>query len=91
MVSRLECRHRRPDLVDDADALMAENAARLAGRDVTLEDVQVGAAYRRFGHSDDGVGGRGDFRLGTVFQGLLSRPLIDERFHRPRRCRGSGL
>ena len=30
MVSRLERRDRRPDLVDDADAFMTQNAARLA-------------------------------------------------------------
>ena len=47
MVSRLERRDGRPDLVDDAHALMAQNAARLASRDVTLEDVQVGSANRR--------------------------------------------
>ena len=46
-ISRLEHRDGRPDLVDDADALMAENAAGLASRDVTLEDVQVGPANRR--------------------------------------------
>jgi hypothetical protein len=77
MVARFECRHGRPNLLDDADALMAENAAGLASRDVTLEDVQVGAANRRFGDLDDRVRGRGDFRLRAVFQGFLSRPLIN--------------
>ena len=46
-ISRLERRDGRPNLVDDANTLMAENAAGLAGRDVTLEDVQVGPANRR--------------------------------------------
>ena len=31
MVARLERRHGRPNLVDDADALVTQNAARLAG------------------------------------------------------------
>src|ERR1700730_2653590 len=48
-----------------------------------LEDVQVGAVNRRFGDPDDGVGGCGDLRFGTVFQGLLSRALINERLHFP--------
>ena len=86
MISCLECRHRRANLLDDADALMAENAAGPASRDVALEDVQVGAANCCFGDLDDCVGGRRDFRFGAVFQGLLSRPLINERFHRPCRC-----
>ena len=47
MVSRLERRDGRPNLVDDANALMAQNAAGLASRDVTFEDVQVGSANRR--------------------------------------------
>ena len=46
-VARLERRDGRPDLVDDADALMAQNAAGLASRDVALEDMQIGAADRR--------------------------------------------
>ena len=81
MVARLERRDGRADLVDDADALMAENAAGLAGRHVALEDVQVGAANCRFSDLDDRVGRRRDVRLRTVFQGFLARPLIDERFH----------
>ena len=83
MVSGFEFRHRCSNLLDDADAFMAENSAGLAGRDIAFKDVQVGAANRRFGDLDDGVGGRGDLRFGTVFEGLLSRPLINERFHRP--------
>ena len=74
------------NLVDDADALVSENAAGLARRDVALEDVQVGAADRRFGDLDDRVGGRRDARLGTVFEGFLARPLIDERFHHRAGC-----
>ena len=65
----------RPDLVDDADALVAENAAGLAGRHVALEDMQIGAADRRLDDLDDRVGGRRDFRLGVIFQGLLVRAL----------------
>ena len=32
------------------DTLMAENAARLAGRDIPLEDVQIGPANRRLSY-----------------------------------------
>ena len=89
MVSRLECRHRGPDLLDDADALMAENAARLTSRYVTLEDVQVGAANRRLGNLDDRVRGRGDVRLRTVLQRFFARPLIHEGLHHVLSC-GTG-
>ena len=46
-VSRFERGDGRADLLDDADALVAENAAGLTGRDVAFEDVKVGAANRR--------------------------------------------
>ena len=81
-VSRLERGDGRPDLVDDADALMAENAARLTGRDVALEDVQVGAANRRFRHLDDRVGRRRDFRVLGALAGLSS-PGRDKRVLSP--------
>ena len=83
MVSRFERSDGGPDFIDDADAFMTENAAGLARRDVTLENVQIGAANCRFGHFDDRVRGSRDIRLGPVFEGLLSWPLINECFHRP--------
>ena len=86
MVSRIERSHGRPNFLDDADALMAKNAAGLASRDVAFKDVQVGAANRRFGDFDDRVGRRRDVRLWAVFQGFLARALINERFHQLR-CR----
>ena len=42
-VARLERAHGGPDGLDDADALVPEDAARGARRDVALEDVQVRA------------------------------------------------
>ena len=63
-----------PDLVDDAYALVAEDAAGLASRDIALEDVQIGAANRRLGDLDDSVRGRLDLRFWTLLQGFLRRP-----------------
>ena len=82
MISRLERRDGRANLVDDAYALMAQNAAGLASRDVTLEDVQVGSANRRLYYFDDRVRGRRDFRLWMVFQRFLARSSVNESFHR---------
>ena len=39
MIAWFERRDGRPDLVNNANALMTQNAAGLASRDVTLEDV----------------------------------------------------
>ena len=86
MVSRFERRHGRSDFLDDADAFVAQNATRLTGRDVALEDVQVGSADRRLGDFDDRVRGRLDVRLRMILQGFLARPQIHERFHRPGCC-----
>ena len=82
MIARLERRDGWPNLVDNANALMAQNAAGLASRDVTLEDVQVGSANRRLYYFDDRVRGRRDFRLWTLFKGFLARPPVNEGFHR---------
>src|SRR5271169_4634941 len=54
-VAWLECRHGPANLLNDADTLVAENAPRLASREVALEDVQVGAANRRFRDLDDRI------------------------------------
>ena len=81
MVSRFERRHPRADFLDNADALVTENAAGLAGRNIALEDVQVGAANRRLGYFDDGIGGRRDFRLRTFLQGFLARSRINKGLH----------
>ena len=74
MIAWLERRDGWPDPVNNANALMTENAAGLASRDVTLEDVQVGSANRRLYYFDDRVRHRSDFRLRTLFKGFLPRP-----------------
>src|SRR5450631_679326 len=86
MVARPEGSYGRADLVNDTDALMTENAAWLASRNVPLEDVQIGAANGRFGHFNNRVSGRRDIGLRTAFQRLLSRPLIYEGFHHAGCC-----
>src|SRR5580700_11122811 len=70
-VTRLECRHGPANLVDDADTLVAENAPRLTRRDVSFEDVQVGAANCRFSDLDDRIRRRGNLRPGMVFEGFF--------------------
>ena len=49
-------RHAGAELVDDADRLVADDAARRHGI-LALEDVDVGAADRRRGDADQGLTG----------------------------------
>jgi hypothetical protein len=53
----------------------------LAGRDMALQDVQVGAADGGVFDLDDGVGGFLDFGLGFVFKDDLVEAAVDEGFH----------
>ncbi len=47
MVAGFEARDRGADFLDDADALMAENAAGSGFRHIAFENMQIGAADRR--------------------------------------------
>ena len=76
-IARLERRDGGPNLFDDPDALVTQNTARLTAWEVTLEDVQVGAADCRFCYLDDSIGGRRDFRFWTLFQDFLLRAQIN--------------
>ena len=75
MIAGMEGGDGGADLVDHADAFMAQDAAGRAGGDIAFEDMQIGAADRRFDDPDDGVGRRGDLGYRTVFEGLLSGAL----------------
>ena len=56
-VADLEGRHASPDRVDDAGALMSEDASRLARRNVALENVQVSTADGGLDHFDERIAG----------------------------------
>ena len=86
-VSRFECGHGSANILNNTDTLMTQNATGSTGRDVALEDVQVGPADRGFHHLDDGVRGRLDLRLRVILQGFFARPPIDKTFHRLRLLR----
>ena len=60
---------------------MTDDAAGRASRNVTLQNVQVGAAYRGHGDFHDRITRRFDLRNGPLLQGLPARPLVDESFH----------
>jgi hypothetical protein len=60
---------------------MAKNASGLTARDVAFQNVQIGAANGGSSHPNDRVRGRENIWLGAIFQGLLARASIDERFH----------
>jgi hypothetical protein len=81
VIARLELRHARADFFYDPDAFVPKNASRRAGGNITLQDVQIGAADGRPGNFYNGVGGGADFRYGARFQRYPSRSFVDESFH----------
>jgi hypothetical protein len=54
-VAGLESCDGRTNPIDDANALMAQNPSGVTARNVTFENVQVGAANRRLDDLDDSV------------------------------------
>jgi hypothetical protein len=63
MVAWLEHRDRGSDLIDNADAFMAQDAPGLAAWQVALENVQICATDRGSGNPDNGI-------VGAVISGL---------------------
>jgi hypothetical protein len=57
-------------------------AAGLTTRNVAFEDMQVGAADRRFDDPDDRIRGRANCRLRALLQSFLLGTQINESFHR---------
>lgn len=66
---------------DDADALVPQDAARGAGADVPLADVEVGATEGGFGDADDGVAGILEGGNGSVFESDSVGRGVDEGLH----------
>ena len=67
--------------LDGADGLVPEDPAVGDGRDVALEDVQVGAADRHRIDADDGVGVVDDDGLRDFLPGLLARTVVHDGLH----------
>jgi hypothetical protein len=80
-VADREALDRLADLGNRADGLVAENAAVGDRRDITLENVQVGAADRGGVDPYHHVGRVLNCSVGNVFPGLLPGAVIHQRFH----------
>ena len=91
LVPDVKLRDARPDLFDDADALVAEDAALGHGREISLEDVKVGSADRRRRDPDDRVGRILEAGARTLLPRGLAGAVVDERPHRGFGGRGGGL
>lgn len=85
-VAGAEVANGRTDRIENADALMAENASGCARCHVAFEDVEVRPANRRLHDFHDRVSGSLDLRLRTIFDRLAPRSAIDERFHESLPC-----
>src|ERR1700689_3883783 len=81
MVARVKGCDRCTDTLHDADAFMPEDSSRCAAGYIAFEDVQIRSTDRGLDDPDDRVRRHGNFRHRPVFERLLSRPLIDKRFH----------
>ena len=73
--------HARAYEVNHANTFVPENSTRCASRNVTLQDVQIRAADRGLRDLHDGVVGRSELRLSTIFNSFLARTVVDEGFH----------
>src|SRR5882762_8929248 len=71
-----------PNLLDYADALVSQDAARFTRWHVTFQDVQVGTANRRARDSDDCVRGRHELRHRPFVERFAAGSVIHECLHR---------
>ena len=69
------------DFLDDPDLFVAQDAAFRDGVQVTLENVQIGAADGGFADAHHGVGHPVQFGHGGVLPGHFAWTVIDEGFH----------
>ena len=69
------------DCLDRPDRLVAEDPSVGHRGNVTLEDVQIGAADRDGVDADDRVGVARDRGLGYIFPSLLTGSVVHERLH----------
>ena len=81
LVTGLDIPYGRSNRLDGTDGFVAENAAVADRRDVSLEDVKIGAADRHGVHSNDGVGVGLELRVRNVLPGLPAGAVINESLH----------
>jgi hypothetical protein len=89
-VSNVELRDARSDLFNDANALVAENAALDHRREISLQNMKIGPTDRGSSNSHDGIVAILNGRARFVLPRAIARAVIDQRFHR-RRAWSSGI
>jgi hypothetical protein len=70
------------DLLDYANALMAENPSVGHCRNISLQNMKIGPADRRSRDPHDGIARFPNDRTGLVFPRTIARTVIDERFYK---------
>jgi hypothetical protein len=75
-----------PDLLNYADAFVAQSSSWCACRDVAFQDVKVGAADGSPLHLHQGIKATAQPRNLLVYELALSDSIVDERFHGWLRC-----
>ena len=91
VVADFDVLHAGADRLDGADGLVTDDPPIGHRGDVTLQDVQVGAADGDRIDSDDGVGVVDDDRLRDFFPRLLAGTVVHDCAHRKLLCFGFSL
>ena len=69
------------DFLNNARPLVAKNSTWTARRDIALQDVQIGAAYRRLADLDDRIARIFHLRHWPIFDDFLAGSFVDKGFH----------
>jgi hypothetical protein len=80
-ITRAKRGHAGANAVHHANTFVTEDATRFAGRNIALEDVQIGPANGRLRDLHDRIRRGGDLRHRALFERFPSRSLIDESLH----------
>ena len=81
LVTNVKFRHSRSYLLDDPNALMAQNASIGNRRKITFKNVKIGATNRRGGNPHNGITRMLDGRARLVLPRDLAVTVIDQSFH----------
>jgi hypothetical protein len=80
-VASAKSRDAWPGFVDNASPFVAQDPSGTACWNIALQDVEVGAAYRRLGNPHDGIAWVSYVRNGPVFDDFLAGAFVNQCFH----------
>jgi hypothetical protein len=69
------------DFLNNASPFVTQDSSGTACWNIALQDVEIGAAYRRLGNPHDGIAWVSYIRNRPVFDSFLAGAFVDKRFH----------